>query len=401
MSNIRLERKVVWLAALIQLANVIEFMIILPLGPDLTVNIGIPSSNMGLLGGIYTFAAAFSAILIAPYLDRFDRKKAAIFFLIGLSISTYLCSLAFDTYSMLAGRTLAGVFGGPLTAVSMSMVIDMVPIARRGRSIAIVTSAFTISSVLGIPLALELAGMFDWTMPFIAIAAFALIVAIGVFIMLPSMRGHIDTTNDHPQKVSLVVLLKKPEVRISYLILSLQSFAQFMLFAGSINYFIFNLGFPRDELSMIYIIGGALSFAAMMLTGRIIDFYGNRLLSFVVTVFYVIILYDGYMHQPNMSVLFIFSTFMLCAAIMGVIASTISSETPDDNERAAYMSLQSTCRHLAAGFGGVISSLILTTNLDGSLNNIDILAIASIICIGSLPFLIVMLRKLLNKKHLA
>lgn len=401
MSGIRLERKVVWLAALIQLANVIEFMIILPLGPDLTISIGIPSSNMGLLGGIYTFAAAFSAILVAPYLDRFDRKKATIFFLIGLAVSTYLCSLAFDTYSMLAGRTLAGIFGGPLTALSMSMVIDLVPIERRGRSIAIVTSAFTISSVLGIPLALELAALFDWKMPFIAIAGFALLVTVAIYFMLPTMTGHIDKSTKRPQKISLLSLLKKPEIRLSYLILALQSFAQFMLFAGSINYFIFNLGFPRDGLSFIYIIGGAFSFAAMMMTGRIIDLYGNRLLSFIVTGFYIIILYDGYMHHPYMSVPFIFSTFMLCAAIIGVIASTISSEAPGDKERAAYMSLQSTCRHLAAGAGGLISSLILTTNMDGSLNNIEFLAFVSILCIASLPFLIVMLRNILNKKQLA
>jgi predicted MFS family arabinose efflux permease len=203
MSDIRLERKVVWLAALIQLANVIEFMIILPLGPDLTVGAGIPSSNMGLLGGIYTFAAAFSAILVAPYLDRFDRKKAVIFFLIGLSISTYLCSLALDTYSMLAGRTLSGIFGGPLTALSMSMIIDLVHVARRGRSIAIVTSAFTISSVLGMQLALELAGIFDWKMPFITIAGFTILVAVAIFITLPSMSGHIDKTTSTSQKVPL------------------------------------------------------------------------------------------------------------------------------------------------------------------------------------------------------
>jgi predicted MFS family arabinose efflux permease len=196
-------------------------------------------------------------------------------------------------------------------------------------------------------------------------------------------------------------MLKKPEIRLSYLILSLQSFAQFMLFAGSLNFFIFNLGFPRDDLSIICIIGGAPSFAAMMLTGRIINFYGNRLLSFILTIVYVFILYDGYMHTPFMSVTFIFSSFMLCAAIMGVIASTIASETPGDKERAAYMSLQSTCRHLAAGPGVLISSLIFTTNLDGSLNNIDALAITSILCLISLSFLIVRLRKILNKKHLA
>ena len=86
---------------------------------------------------------------------------------------------------------------------------------------------------------------------------------------------------------------------------------------------------------------------------------------------------------------------------MGVIASTIASETPGDKERAAYISLQSTCRHLAAGAGVLISSLIFTTNLDGSLNNIGALAITSILCLISLSFLIVRLRKILNKKHLA
>ena len=211
MSDIRLERKAAWLAALIQLANVIEFMIILPLGPDLTLGIGIPSSNMGLLGGIYTFAAAFSAILVAPYLDRFDRKKAIIFFLIGLSISTYLCSLTFDTYSMLAGRTLTGIFGGPLTALSMSMVVDLVHVARRGRSIAIVTSAFTISSVLGITLALELAGIFDWKMSFITIAGFTILVALPFLLVYHPCRAILIKLLVHHRKFHFYQCLKSPK----------------------------------------------------------------------------------------------------------------------------------------------------------------------------------------------
>ena len=174
-----------------------------------------------------------------------------------------------------------------------------------------------------------------------------------------------------------------------------------MLFAGSINYFIFNLGFPRDGLSGIYLMGGIISFIAMMITGRFIDRYGNRVLSFITAFFYILALADGYLHQPYMSVPFVFSMFMLGAAIIGVIASTISSEAPGDNERAAYMSIQSTCRHLAAGTGGVVSSIILTTNLDGSLNNIHFLAYLSILCIGSLPFIIMLLRKQLNNKQLA
>ncbi|MDG1438577.1 MAG: MFS transporter, partial [Emcibacteraceae bacterium] len=333
--------------------------IILPLGPDLTVAINIPSSQMGILGGIYTFAAAFSAILIAPYLDRFDRKKLSLVFLIGLVISTYLCSMAYDTYSMLAARTLAGLFGGPLTAVSLSMVIDVVPLERRGRSIALVTSAFTVSSVLGIPFALELSHAFDWRMPFIGISMFGVIVAVAIFILLPSMTDHVDKTDDKPKKVPILSLLKKPEIRTSYILIALIGFAQFMLFAGTINFFIFNLGFPREGLSSIYIIGGAISFVAMMVTGRIVDRYGSRILSVITVVFYVLIISDGFLHEPFLPVSVVFSLFMLSAAVLGVIASTISAEAPGDKERAAYMSIQSTCRHLAAGSGGVFLLLSL------------------------------------------
>jgi len=51
MSDLRLGRKVAGFSALIQLVNVLDFMIILPLGPDLTMEINIPSSQMDLSMG--------------------------------------------------------------------------------------------------------------------------------------------------------------------------------------------------------------------------------------------------------------------------------------------------------------------------------------------------------------
>ncbi len=395
MSDIRLERKVVWLAALIQLANVLDFMIILPLGPDLTRAINIPSSDMGLVGGIYALTAGISGILFAPYLDHFDRKKAILIFLLGLVVSTFLCAFAWDRDSMMAARALAGTFGGPVTALTLAMIVDMVPVERRGRAIALVTSAFTVSSVFGVPLALRLSLIANWQMPFYVVSGFGFLIAIGIFLLLPAMTGHIDH-DDEKKKIPLLPLLKRGDVLISYILMSLMSFAQFMLFAGSIIYFVFNLGYPREDLDILYTMGGCLSFIVMMLTGQIVDRLGARLLSFIVTVIYVFVLADGYLHQPYMSVPFIFCAFMMCAAIMSVITSSIASEVPGEKERAAYMSLQSTVRHFAAYFGGLISSIILVTNLDGSLNNIHMLAYVTISCIMVVPFLIMLLRRMLT-----
>ncbi|MBT5185487.1 MAG: MFS transporter [Kordiimonadaceae bacterium] len=400
MSDIKLERKIVWLAGLIQLAHVLDFMIIMPLGPDLTTAIDIPSSKMGLLGGSYTFAATISGIAFARYLDRYDRKNAVLFFLIGLVISTFLCTFAWDTNSMLFARTVAGFFGGPVTALSLSMVVDKVPVERRGRAIAIVTSAFTVSSVFGIPLALELALKFNWQAPFYTVAILGILIIVGIILMLPPMSDHIDKNSKEPQTVPIWPMLKRREIQLSFLLLALLSFAQFSLFSATVNYFVFNLGFAREGLSEIYVVGGVLSFIVMMLTGRIIDLYGNRLLSIVITAFYVCILADGFLHIPIMPIMAVFSLFMMSAAIMGVICSTIASEAPGERERAAFMSLQTTFRNMAAGAGGLVASWVLISDENERLTNVPIIASIAIICIILLPIIIITLRRELNLKNL-
>lgn len=397
MSDIKLERRIVWLAALIQLANVLDFMIILPLGPDLTKAIDIPSSQMGLVGGIYTFAAAFSAMMFSKVLDRFDRKKAVLFFLTGLVISTFITAFVWDSYSLLAARVLAGMFGGPVTALSLSMVIDMVPMARRGRSMALVTSAFTVAAVFGIPIGLELALYSNWQMPFYVISFFGAVVCLGVVVLLPSMTGHMATHHDQ-KSISIFSMLKRSEIMLSYILFSLSSFASFLIIPCTIIYFTFNLGFPREGLSNLYIVGGIISFAAMQISGRIVDLYGARILSFMTAIFYVIILSDGFLHLPHLDILWIFSFFMMCSAMMSVIITTIASEAPKIHERAAFMSLQTTFRHLAAGAGAIISSMILTSDEMGRLDNIEYVIGIAIACILSIPVIVIILRKALNAK---
>lgn len=399
MSDIMLERKIVWLAALVQLANVLDFMIILPLGPDLATAINIPSSQMGLVNGIYTFSAALSSIIMARYLDRYDRKKAIVFFLIGLVISTFLTAFAWDTYSMLAFRVIAGGFGGPVTALSLSMVVDQVPIERRGRAIAIVTSAFTVVSVFGVPIGLELALMFNWQMPFYVIAAFGAIVAFAIIVTLPSMTAHLKRNKEKPQTISVIAMLKRREIQLAALLFSLASFSAFLLISSTINYFTFNLQYPRADLDNLYLLGGVVSFIAMMMAGRIVDLYGARLLAFITAIFYMLVIADGFMHIPYIPVILVFTFFMMFSAIMGVIVSTIASETPESHERAAFMSLQTTFRHFAAGAGGVLSSVILYSDENDVLYNIEYVAAISIVCIIALPIIIVILRKRLNLKE--
>ena len=55
------EREVVFLVGLAQFVNILDFMIVLPLGPDYARELGIATANLGIVGGSYTAAAAVAA----------------------------------------------------------------------------------------------------------------------------------------------------------------------------------------------------------------------------------------------------------------------------------------------------------------------------------------------------
>ena len=52
------ERMVVLLVAAVQFVNILDFMMVMPLGPDFAAALGIPTSHIGMIGGSYTLAAA-------------------------------------------------------------------------------------------------------------------------------------------------------------------------------------------------------------------------------------------------------------------------------------------------------------------------------------------------------
>jgi predicted MFS family arabinose efflux permease len=104
------ERSLLFLVGAVQFVNVLDFMMVMPLGPDFAAALGIPASRLGLVGGAYTAAAALAGVAAATFLDRFDRRKALAVAMLGLVIATAAGGLATGLGTMLAARVLAGAF---------------------------------------------------------------------------------------------------------------------------------------------------------------------------------------------------------------------------------------------------------------------------------------------------
>ena len=189
------ERPFLLTLAGIQFTHILDFMIMMPLGPQLLRALGISAHEFGLLLSSYTFSAAVSGLLAATYIDRFDRRKLLLILYALFIVATLCCGLAPDNAFQLAARALAGAFGGVLGAMVQTMVADRIPFERRGQAMGIVMAAFSLSTVAGVPLGLLLANHFaasGWRAPFFFIA----LLSGGFFFIgyrrLPAMTSHLD-----------------------------------------------------------------------------------------------------------------------------------------------------------------------------------------------------------------
>lgn len=185
------EKRVVWLIFAVQLVNILEFMMVMPLGPDFAKDLGLSAAKLGWVGAAYTGAAAIAGLLSSTFIERYDRRRALAVTLCGLVLATLIGGLAYDTVTMILARILAGAFGGPATAIALAIVTDQVPLSRRGRAMGVVMSAFAVASVVGVPLGLEIARLAGWRMVFFLVALFGAALAAFCIVNLPAMREHI------------------------------------------------------------------------------------------------------------------------------------------------------------------------------------------------------------------
>src|SRR5215510_12723393 len=108
------ELGILLLLAVVQFTNIMDFMVMMPLGPQLMRLMAMTPAQFSHVVSSYTFAAGLSSILSAIFIDRFDRKRALLFVYAGFLVGTLACALSPGYITLLLARALTGDFGGVL-----------------------------------------------------------------------------------------------------------------------------------------------------------------------------------------------------------------------------------------------------------------------------------------------
>lgn len=366
------EGRILLLLASVHFVNLVDFMMVMPLGPDFALALGIPVSQLGIIGGSYTAAATAAGALAAFVLDRYDRRAALFWSVLGLGLATLGGAVARGYGELVASRVAAGAFGGLAATLCFSIVTDLVPESRRGRATAVVASGFSLSSIVGVPLGLELARLGGWHAPFVAVGGTALALALAARLILPAMRGHLDTG------VKGAPLPLDARVGWSFAAFACAILGNFLIVPNLSAYLLINLGFPRERLGLLYMLGGATSLATMRLGGLWTDRAGAaRPVLMATLVVSAALVLGTALTPPLIPPILFFVCFMGFNAMRWVSVSAVSTRVPPPSARARYLSAQNAFVHAACAVSAFASTRFLSTDAAGKLVGMPRLAFAA------------------------
>lgn len=355
----------------IQMSHILDFMVLMPLGPQMMRLFGITPTQFGLLVAVYTGSAAVASLLAAFVIDRFERKRALLVLYCCFGLTALLSASAQTYGTLLAARAIAGIFGGVLTACVLSITTDITPEGRRGRALGAVMSAFAITSILALPVALWLANHLSWRLAYVVVACMVLVIAVAAVFLLPTLRGHVAVRRERGALGQVRAVLAVPNHLRALALAGLLNFGGFSIVPFISPYLVLNVGVKEDELPMLYFLGGFLSFFTVRIVGRLTDRMNRRRLFFAGAGASIVCMAALTNLPPVPLVLAMaVSLSMFCAfparyiPAMAVITSAVQPSL-----RGSFMGLSAFMQHASTGVATLIASLIVARAADGTLEH--------------------------------
>lgn len=359
---------IIALLALTQFTVVLDFMVMSPLGDILMKSLKLTPSQFGLIVSAYAFSAGISGLLTAGFADRFDRKKLLLFFYVGFILGTLFCGLAHSYETLVAARIVTGIFGGVIGSISMAIVTDLFTLNQRGRVMGFMQMGFGASQVLGIPISLYLANLWDWEAPFFLIVGLAAVIWLVLLLRMNPVAEHLKIKSDKNPLLHLWHTLKSRQYRVGFLATAFLSLGGFMMMPWGSAYAVNNMGVSQTDLPLLFMVAGVATLIIMPVVGKLSDSI-NKFKLFAGASLWMITVVVIYTNMPPIPLwgIMIFNVLMMIGIMSRMVPSmALVSAIPDMKDRGAFMSINSSLQQIAGGIAAAIGGLIVVQETENS-----------------------------------
>ncbi|MBU3638967.1 MFS transporter [Polynucleobacter sp. AP-RePozz3-80-G7] len=387
------ERFFLFSLAGIQFTHILDFMIMMPLGPQFITALSINTHQFGLLLSSYTFAAAIAGVFATYYIDRFERRQLLLRLYVCFIIATIACGLASNYHMLFIARACAGAFGGILGSLVQTIVADSIPFERRGKALGTVMAAFSVSTVAGVPLSLFLANhisFLGWRAPFIFIGLISILILFIGYRYIPKISGHLHHVHEGNRFQQIYEVFVAHRHLRAFLFVGLIMLTGFTVIPYIALYLTANVGIENSYISLIYLCGGLATLMSSRFIGHMADKYGKvkvfRMLAIISLI--PILVTTNLMPVPLWVVLVNQTAFFVLISGRMIPAMAIVSQMVEPKIRGTFMSLIGSVQMLASGIASVVAGLVVTITTNGRMEHYNLVGYGAAIC-GLLTFWVV------------
>ena len=387
----------------IQFTHILDFMIMMPLGPEFIRVLNINTHQFGLLLSSYTFAAAAAGILATYYVDRFERRKLLLSLYAFFIIATLACGLAPNYELLFIARAFAGAFGGILGSLVQTIVADSIPFERRGKALGTVMAAFSVSTVAGVPLGLFLSNhipSLGWRAPFFFIAIISTLILYLGYRNIPTIAGHLGHIHEGTRLSQILKILTASQNVKAFIFMAFIMMTGFSVIPYIALYLTANVGIANSYISLIYLCGGIATLVSSRLIGHMADKYGKVLVFRILAIVSLIplLVTTNLVPVPLWIVLVNSTAFFVLISGRMIPAMAIVSQLVEPKIRGTFMSLVGSTQMLASGIASVLAGLVVTITADGKMEHYSLVGYGAVAC-GLLTFWLVGYIHSDTKKH--
>ncbi|MDB6065381.1 MAG: sugar transporter [Pedosphaera sp.] len=376
------ERLLLLALATIQFTTILDFLIIIPLGPQYMRVFHIVENQFGLIVSAYGISAGLSGLAAGFFLDRFDRRKALLWLYLGFTIGTLFCALSPSYELLVASRFIAGAFGGVVGAVILSIVGDVIPMERRGAAMGMIMSSFSVSSIVGVPLGLVLANYYNWHVPFFALTGLSAIILVLAAYATPVMRGHMEhDRGEHPVARTWAVMTR-PDHMKAYLLMAMLTCAGFAIFPYFPSYLVSNVGLSEKQLPWVYFAGGFCTLFSLNWVGRWADRSGKMRVFTItsLTTAVPILLITNLPRVPQLVAIGTSTLLFVCMSARMVPAMALMTASVEARDRGGFMSINSSVQQFSMGLTSLLGGLVIGKSASGQMTNFAVNGVFAIAC---------------------
>jgi MFS transporter, DHA1 family, inner membrane transport protein len=239
--------------------------------PQIAHTLGVGPATIGYSISVYAIVVAVVSPVVSVTCGRIAPERVMAAGLVLIAAGTFMAAAAGSFPVFTAGRVIAAFGGAALVPSAIAAAPVLVPLAQRGRAIALVGMGFTLAMAIGSPIGTALADVGGWRLPLSVLAGLAAVLVPALLLVV----------RDVPRSTALglrsrAVVLRDRRIVFAIIASLLMTLAFNMVYIFSAVITHDATGGDHKRLAVLLLAYGVAGVIGNILGGRLADRIGSR-----------------------------------------------------------------------------------------------------------------------------